>query len=40
VGVATFPSPRITTYDELISISDDALYEAKKSGRDRVVIFN
>jgi len=39
IGIAAFPDARIKTYDELISAADDSLYEAKKSGRDRVVIF-
>lgn len=40
IGIATFPNPKITTHDELISASDDALYEAKKSGRDCVIVFD
>ncbi len=39
IGIAVFPNVRIKTYDELISAADDSLYEAKKSGRDRIVIF-
>ena len=40
IGIATFPNTKIKTHDDLISASDDALYEAKKSGRDRVIVFD
>lgn len=40
IGIAAFPNTKIKTHDELISASDDALYEAKKSGRDRVIVFD
>ncbi len=39
IGISSYPNARIKTYDELISAADDSLYEAKKSGRDRVVVF-
>jgi diguanylate cyclase (GGDEF)-like protein len=39
IGISSFPHPRIKTHDELISSADDALYEAKNSGRDRYSIF-
>ncbi len=40
IGISAFPNTKIKTHDELISASDDALYEAKKSGRDRVIVFD
>ena len=37
LGVSTFPSPDISTADELVGRADDALYKAKRTGRDKTV---
>lgn len=37
LGVSTFPSPDISTADELVGRADNALYEAKRTGRDKTV---
>ena len=37
LGVSTFPSPEINTADELVGKADDALYKAKRSGRNKTV---
>lgn len=38
IGVAGVPDPRIQESDHLVAAADKALYEAKKRGRNRVVI--
>jgi diguanylate cyclase (GGDEF)-like protein len=38
LGVATFPDDRIKNIEDLIRLADDALYAAKRAGRNRVVV--
>ncbi|MFZ2196837.1 MAG: sensor domain-containing diguanylate cyclase, partial [Thermodesulfovibrionales bacterium] len=39
IGISYFPHPEVQTHDDLISFADDALYKAKNSGRDKVIIY-
>ncbi len=39
IGLAIYPQGSIKTIDELIRAADEALYEAKTAGRDRVTLF-
>lgn len=39
LGVATYPSRKVTTTDDLIRSADAALYQAKRLGKDRIEAF-
>ncbi|NLH51107.1 MAG: diguanylate cyclase [Myxococcales bacterium] len=38
IGIAFFPHPRASNRESLISLVDEALYQAKEQGRDRIVV--
>jgi two-component system, cell cycle response regulator len=38
IGVASFPDPRVRSAGDLIVLSDETMYEAKRSGRNRVCV--
>ena len=38
IGIASLPSSEITSAEGLIRAADNALYEAKAAGKDRIVM--
>jgi two-component system cell cycle response regulator len=39
IGIACSPDGSIKTYDELITLADNALFTAKNKGRDQIVVY-
>ena len=38
IGIACRPHKKIKNYDDLINLADNAMFAAKKKGRDRIVV--
>ncbi len=39
IGIAIGPHEKVKTSDDLIALADDALFAAKKSGRDQIILY-
>ncbi len=39
IGISYSPHPEVNTHDDLVSLADKALFEAKNNGRDKVMIY-
>ena len=39
IGIATAPNPKIDTGERLVDASDQAMYRAKRAGRNRIELF-
>jgi two-component system, cell cycle response regulator len=39
VGVSSFPSRAVISHEQLIQTADDALYRAKREGRNKICLF-
>ncbi len=40
IGIAIYPDKNLKNFDEIIKAADEALYHAKKSGRNKVVVYS
>lgn len=40
IGVSSFPEDGVETIDDLLKTADEAMYHAKKAGRNRVVVYS
>jgi diguanylate cyclase (GGDEF)-like protein len=40
IGIASYPYPGVRTHEDLIRNADEAMYEAKRKGRDRIETFD
>ena len=38
IGIAFYPNKNVSTVEDLIAFADEALYQAKREGRDRICL--